>query len=458
MQIRKKTAKRPPQNSIEAASCGAIIFCSCEFLTKFCLLSALYIRICQNLLIAAHPYVSKLSVQGRKYAVKSVIAEDRNENRYYDHKLTAIKKDDLLPSVRPVTSEGSGSKSPFSVNYDKQLFDLLQDFQSAEAINSPSNRDFSVSPRREAEFVQSAREERERVTQQLKDAGADDETANAGGEVWANHLLARARALGMDEHGRLRPDALTPADLDKLNVRGEEDAEADWGGNVYDQAVRAGLDMDERVPVVTLESKTDKKLTPQRLLAKLAGQLDKSLGITADGEADVHVRSRGRRRLPRHIVYSSLKRLSPKKRAARIQVVNSIGDLIPHAWLVESSATNKTGKDNVAAYHRFYVPVRIGNTFHVVRVVAEESKTSKGLKPMDVDLYDVIIENSGSAMPRLTSPKRSTRSDSSASEGSISEEITSQKSAKEITIREMLRGVKGMDGEYYAQNVVLQMK
>ncbi|MCI6260440.1 MAG: hypothetical protein MR616_04725 [Pyramidobacter sp.] len=75
-----------------------------------------------------------------------MIAEDRNGNRYYDHKLTAIKKDDLLPSVRPVTSEGSGSKSPFSVNYDKQLFDLLQDFQSAEAINSPSNRDFSVSP------------------------------------------------------------------------------------------------------------------------------------------------------------------------------------------------------------------------------------------------------------------------------------------------------------------------
>ncbi|MCI6260441.1 MAG: hypothetical protein MR616_04730, partial [Pyramidobacter sp.] len=99
------------------------------------------------------------------------------------------------------------------------------------------------------------------MTQQLKDAGADDETANAGGEIWANHLLARASALGTDEQGRLRSDALTPAELDKLNVRGEEDAEADWGGNVYDQAVRAGLDMDERVPVVDLSGVADRAKT-----------------------------------------------------------------------------------------------------------------------------------------------------------------------------------------------------
>lgn len=303
----------------------------------------------------------------------------------------------------------------------------------------------------ETPFARSARAVRDRKIQALKDAGADDRTAEAGGYIWAKSVLRRACNLGENEFGVLRDDALTPEQLDNLNVRGEKNAEADWDGAVYEQAVRAGLNLDERVPVVTLESETDKKLTPQRLLAKLTDQLDKSLGITADGEADVHVRSRGRRRLPRHIVYSSLKRLSPKKLTARSQVVNSIGDLIPHAWLVESSATNKVGKDNVAAYHRFYVPVRIGNTLHVIRVVAEESKTSKGLKPMDVDLYDVIIENSGSVMPRLTSPKRSIHSDSSVSEGAISEEITSQKSAMEITIRDMLRGVKGMDGEYYAQ-------
>ena len=58
--------------------------------------------------------------------------------------LRAIEKGDLLPSVRPVTSGGSGSKSPFSANYDKRLFDLSQNHQSAERGNPSGNRDFSV--------------------------------------------------------------------------------------------------------------------------------------------------------------------------------------------------------------------------------------------------------------------------------------------------------------------------
>ena len=111
--------------------------------------SSVYVGSAKNENVSQRPgivrydyYLSKLNVQGRKYAVKSVIAEDRNGNRYYDHKLTAIEKDGSLPSVRPVTSGGSESKPSFSVNYDTRLFDLLQDLQSTETAND--NRDFSV--------------------------------------------------------------------------------------------------------------------------------------------------------------------------------------------------------------------------------------------------------------------------------------------------------------------------
>lgn len=65
---------------------------------------------------------------------------------------------------------------------------------------------------------------RDRKIQALKDAGADDETAEAGGYVWAKYALRRAYALGENELGILRPDALTPAELDRLEIEGERAA------------------------------------------------------------------------------------------------------------------------------------------------------------------------------------------------------------------------------------------
>lgn len=364
-----------------------------------------------------------------------MIAEDRNGNRYYDHKLTAIKKDDLLPSVRPVTSGGSGSKSPFSVNYDKRLFDLLQDFQSAEAINSSSNRDFSVSPRREAEFVESARETRERIAQQLKAAGADDETANAGGEVWANHLLARARALGMDEYGQLRPDALTPADLDNLSVRSEKNAEADWDGDVYDQAVRDGLNMDERVPVVDLSGVADgaKTANVKTLTEHLKTLIKDGPSISRDALAFLN--------LPKdsyhlgHIAHSGAP-IYRKEKSIRNASVLSLPELMKNAVLVESGPNRKKNKKpGVRMYHRFYVPVVTREGIATVRIVAEEKNNSDRLVPLDVRVYDVIINK---RIPR-TQPIGASAS-------------TAEDSFSGITIREMLRGVKGMDGGYYAQS------
>lgn len=83
-------------------------------------------------------------------------------------------------------------------------------------------------------FAKSARDVRDRKIQALKDAGCDDETAEAGGYVWAKYALRRAYALGENELGILRPDALTPAELDRLEIEGERAAE-NPGGNTYAQ-------------------------------------------------------------------------------------------------------------------------------------------------------------------------------------------------------------------------------
>ncbi len=288
---------------------------------------------------------------------------------------------------------------------------------------------------REAEFLQSAREARERIAQQLKNAGADDETANAGGEVWANHLLARARALGTDEQGRLRSDALTPAELDKLNVRGEEDAGPDWGGDVYDQAVRDGLNMDERVPVVDLSGVADgaKTANVKTLTEHLKTLIKDGPSISRDALAFLN--------LPKdsyhlgHIAHSGAP-IYRKEKSIRNASVLSLPELMKNAVLVESGPNRKKNKKpGVRMYHRFYVPVVTREGIATIRIVAEEKNNSDRLVPLDVRVYDVIINK---RIPR-TQPIGASAS-------------TAEDSFSGITIREMLRGVKGMDGEYYAQS------
>lgn len=311
-----------------------------------------------------------------------------------------------------------------------------------DVIGRAPERDMMISGKgsmqqasREAAFIESAREARERIAQQLKDAGADDETANAGGEVWANHLLARARALGTDEHGQLRPDALTPAELDKLNVRGEEDAGPDWGGDVYDQAVRAGLNMDERVPVVDLSGMADRARTAnvKTLTEHLKTLIKDGPSISRDALAFLN--------LPKdsyhlgHIAHSGAP-IYRKEKSIRNASVLSLPELMKNAVLVESGPNRKKNKKpGVRMYHRFYVPVATREGIATVRIVAEEKNNSDRLVPLDVRVYDVIINK---RIPR-TQPTGASAS-------------TAEDSFSGITIREMLRGVKGMDGEYYAQS------
>ena len=283
---------------------------------------------------------------------------------------------------------------------------------------------------REAEFLRSAREAQERIAQQLKNAGADDETANAGGEVWANHLLARARALGTDEHGQLRPDALTPADLDNLSVRSEKNAEADWDGDVYDQAVRDGLNMAERVPVVDLSGVADraKGMNWRGLLRHLKSQIGQEPSISRDALAFLKIPANTGKL--HHIAYSGAQ-VPAKVKSIRNASVLSLPELMRNAVYVEEAPNTKTDKKpDVLKYHRFYVPVMINGKVSAIRIVAEEKKTSDKLFPIDVDAYDVVVERK-----RTPSPK-----------GDNAQLARRESSLREITIREM------MDGEYYAQS------
>lgn len=71
-------------------------------------------------------YVAGLKIGDEDYTVKSVVAVDRDGNRYYDHALTQIEKGNLLNEVDRITSPSRQEVSSLSLFKDKRLLSILQ--------------------------------------------------------------------------------------------------------------------------------------------------------------------------------------------------------------------------------------------------------------------------------------------------------------------------------------------
>lgn len=142
-----------------------------------------------------------------------------------------------------------------------------------------------------------------------------------------------------------------------------------------------------------------------------------------------------------HLAYSSkIERNKSKYRARTISILNA-EQLIKHASLIESIPNKKEGqkhKNEVVAYHRFYVPVRIGTKLYTLRLVGEEKSGDIKVDPLKVTLYDVITEKQSHAV--LGS---SLKSDTL--------EMTGRGSVDTISIRSMLKNVKDYDGNLYVK-------
>ena len=198
-------------------------------------------------------------------------------------------------------------------------------------------------------------------------------------------------------------------------------------------ALRAGVDLNDMVPVVDISAALpQKKLSNKDVLNFIRGLVkQQNTALSADGQAVFSI-------LPkdvRHITYSSNKRATASERKVREASIFSIDSLLKNAVLIESIPNRKTAKKpNVRAYHRFYVPVQANGKMRTVRLVAEEQNGAVTLNPTDVNLYDVIIEKK---TPRPLA--------------GISPVIGTAGSLYEISIREMLSGVKDTDGNSYCQ-------
>lgn len=270
--------------------------------------------------------------------------------------------------------------------------------------------------------------------------------------------VARLNAILFARHADIFANAVSKKTGEKLTAKDYYerffglDSEGKHKADMYQALVR-DVNLDEKVNVLNITNALPQgKVTPAQIISFLKQEIQKNNKITtADNKAVVSI-------LPkdvRHITFSSNKQQtrSHKTRSTHDRAVFSINDLLENAVLIESVPNEKKAKKpKVRAYHRFYVPVQVGNKVETIRLVAEEQNGAITLSPTDVNLYDIIVENrKNTAPPSGTKPVIA--SNGVPSKGSVAPSGTKPVGAhaapSAITIRDMLRGVKDYNGNPY---------
>ena len=195
-------------------------------------------------------------------------------------------------------------------------------------------------------------------------------------------------------------------------------------------------------------------ITPQQTKAFLRTLVGNFNEETADGKAIIKIL---KKRID-HVAYSSKIKPTQEVRDVCNNGIFNLKELVNHAVLVESNPNEKVKRDTglstaqkrkqrernaVLSYHRFYVPVRIGDTIYTVRLVAEEGRNVITLNPTMLNLYDVIADKEQNKKRREPLPGPPGNGLSLVEDGIAPFDT--------ITIAELLKDVKNHTGEPYFQ-------
>ena len=248
--------------------------------------------------------------------------------------------------------------------------------------------------------------------------------------IWTAAIANEARYAGVDiEEMARRPE---------WNLRFQYDrgtGDISRMQDVYTHPVNVGVDLGQKVPILDL-SAMEGTSTPKELLTRLKDMaLKDEAWISRDAEVFATL-PRGKKL--KHVAYSSRKAQIDGAMALerRNSIAGALNDLVQNAVLIESVPNNDPKKTDVLNFHRLYVPVRTDAGIQAVRIVAEELKDSDRLRPTDVEVYDVVLEGQKESL--------GVPNDLLAKEG-----VTAPGAPFELTIADMLRGVKDAEGKPY---------
>lgn len=270
---------------------------------------------------------------------------------------------------------------------------------------------------------------REDLSAKLIAAGMSPEEAAINSAMVASRYDARAARLG----GRAG-NAWEMYQAEGIDIRGPSNIapsdEQSW--STLGQPLNADVDPNRMIPVVDVTGMFEADRDNPSLMTVLRSLAGDHLPTADQGRIALILPKN-----VRHVVFSSAP-IRRQDRAVRGASINSIVDLLEQAPLIESAPNAKPDKSGVDSYHRFYVPVWDGKQARLIRIVAEQTKAGIIINPNSFDLYDVILED------RRPPPNRSVSPDASRMTP-----LQMGGQPPEVSIRQMLAGVKDMDGQPY---------
>ena len=200
--------------------------------------------------------------------------------------------------------------------------------------------------------------------------------------------------------------------------------------NEFHSPVNRGIKPDTLVTVVDLTKYMPDEPIDRKTMLKFVKEAlaDKLIEETADKKAIISLPNESRQ--IRHVtssnLYKTLNYRQHKEWKKRHQAgLLDIAELIRNSVLIESEPNRKANKKgSVSRYHHFYLPIKAYDKLYTAHIVGEEMKDSMGYDPIDIKLYDVIVN-------KKANPMQATRSDLRAKDLPF-----------KLTVSEMLRNVK----------------
>ena len=230
----------------------------------------------------------------------------------------------------------------------------------------------------------------------------------------------------------------------------------DANGTVHEgalNALRSGVDLDERVPVLDIDAMDNRLrgMTNQQAAAFIAQLAQQSPILMLDASANVGISSRpyGKRHVVRNKATDRRKNL-----VATGKVLSNMEDFIKSSVVIEIAPNRKAGrnlsgmsdgqkraqhhKNTVNAYYYIMLPVKHNNQLNTLVLIAEERNGCLVGETAQVELYQIQYANKERDPALMPTQHRV----------SIN---TRQHAPATVSIREMLAGVKTSDGNFYYQ-------
>ena len=277
--------------------------------------------------------------------------------------------------------------------------------------------------------------------------------------------VARLNAILFARHADIFADIVSKKTGDKLTAKDYYerffglDSEGKYKADLH-QAMMPDIDLNEKVPVLDMDSMTNRLAgkTDKDILAYIRDLAPMNPIPTADFRALVGLpKDRyGRKHLIRktaqrnvyaqNVVLSNIKDVLPYARV--IEVVPN-EDIQPLEGLTGTQGRTQRRKNAVKNYYRIMLPIKIDGRIETLALIAEDRDGQISVEPQNVSLYEIFVPEKKKALLPASSRKRIVAAEEASSATNIITQDSADSNSDEVTIRDMLSGIRDYYGKPY---------